>query len=871
MALTERTGDPGAAPDGGDHDGRGAQARPPSAPSPILLTPAPVVVARAAALPAAAVRSLRLPEALRLTRRAANLTAQAGAVAAHLGPLLFAMVPTTTDRTARAALVRLQRGLHQGRTTSRTDTDLALARTVLAPPVKADLERWARLHAEAAADRALAQRRTDNGLAEAQRQLALRLVTSPVAPALAFASPPFARTVAGLARATLGSHLAPASRLGRTATAYVTRAALKSSPFSSLALLDAHRLEGTAASFPAASGTARPAPGRRHVTVDRTLGVQLLMACARDPELAGAFSYVWHEGAAPEHVDAAVPLTSYVPDGAGRWQQYVEAADITAYRSLTGAGPDALRTGTLGERALFRRLLSAGLIRPVAPWYAGDGGFLRALATALDRLGGPRARGVASLARQTERTAAAAADADAEGTARADALAQARAAADACLDLAGRRSGARTDGTPVAFESVAAHRTDPPPPDALRALAALGVQLAAHTIVDPRYRTLVDGFTARYGTGGTCRDVAAFLSRFAEGTAPRGPSDVRALHAAWAAAPVATAEQLSGTGTVLPAMFSVGFQPTGARIARDGGPCIVVDQLTPGGLGSLLRWSGVLPDADLPGAVGRWLRESRPGHTVCQFSSHTDLTQWQQPHPGVLPVLETPWDLPTAHRAEHPAPLRLRDLTLRHHPATATLQLQLADGTPVAAAYTGATPVQALSQHVQALGLLSSPWLCRLWLDPALRTLVEPRPDAVIAVPRRARGPVVLERARWRVPAALVPVPERHESYPVYLGRLDLWRRDHGIPDEVYVRLTSSTSPEGVGKPRWLAFDAPHAVYAFAATLTGQAAAGVAEFTEALPGWGTTGSQPHTDEGAAHRTEYVAVLRAGAPADGWNC
>ncbi|MBF8191030.1 lantibiotic dehydratase [Nonomuraea sp. K274] len=64
-----------------------------------------------------------------------------------------------------------------------------------------------------------------------------------------------------------------------------------------------------------------------------------------------------------------------------------------------------------------------------------------------------------------------------------------------------------------------------------------------------------------------------------------------------------------------------------------------------------------------------------------------------------------------------------------------------------------------------------------------------PSPDAITKHERVETGRIVLRRARWTVPAGLVPVRQAAEPDADFLVRLVEWLRGHGIPTRAYLRM----------------------------------------------------------------------------------
>jgi thiopeptide-type bacteriocin biosynthesis protein len=85
-------------------------------------------------------------------------------------------------------------------------------------------------------------------------------------------------------------------------------------------------------------------------------------------------------------------------------------------------------------------------------------------------------------------------------------------------------------------------------------------------------------------------------------------------------------------------------------------------------------------------------------------------------------------------------------------------------------------------------------------------------PTQVEFYPRQQEGRVVLRRARWRFPVQEIPVRQQGETDFDLFARVQRWRQEHGLPEEVYA------SPEReklsleakARKPIWLHLSSPH-------------------------------------------------------------
>jgi hypothetical protein len=211
----------------------------------------------------------------------------------------------------------------------------------------------------------------------------------------------------------------------------------------------------------------------------------------------------------------------------------------------------------------------------------------------------------------------------------------------------------------------------------------------------------------------------------------------------------------------------------------------------------------------------------------------------------------------------------VRDLTVERDPATGLPRLRRrGDGAVVHPAHAGMLVDSGLPPALQLLtrGLGANPsWLLR----PDDLLCPEPDATAVAFGPRIEVGLVVVRRATWTVPAALLPRRAAGESEAALLLRLHRWLADQGIPDRCFVRTNTPTGANWADpafakarRPLYVDFASPWLVGVFE-RMTAAATEQVA-FCEALPAIDGRA-------GGARVTELVVETTAGepsAPAEG---
>jgi hypothetical protein len=110
--------------------------------------------------------------------------------------------------------------------------------------------------------------------------------------------------------------------------------------------------------------------------------------------------------------------------------------------------------------------------------------------------------------------------------------------------------------------------------------------------------------------------------------------------------------------------------------------------------------------------------------------------------------------------------------------------------------------------------------------------------------PRYVYGDLVLQRKSWSVPKNMLPLREGAESEWQYFNRVDSWRREIGMPDEVFVFLNpgrkQNADPEAAKKlgrddykPQYISFNSPALILMLDKMLAKAPAA--VKFDEMLP------------------------------------
>ncbi|MEV6007874.1 lantibiotic dehydratase [Streptomyces sp. NPDC051976] len=790
---------------------------------------ASLIVSRAAGLPVAALESLRTTETLRLVREALAERDRARGLATGLENALERLVPSPDlDRPERRAALRLRRDIHNLRLSQATSA----AATLLVPHLDADLR--ARLADWQEAARAwceLLAQAEQTALAETARAGAAMLsrLKDPriVRGGLALASPAF---TAELLKHPAGTAPSWDSKLARSATAYLTRGTVKPSPFGTLTTVGLSDWEGRSAD----EGTKSLAA----VSTHRAVALDLLRAWVEHADAPPRLGVLRNPSTRRlgTRTFAALPLYGRANGVFLREDEITDCGEaaqvldkLPPYPISLAKAADVLGVG----QDEVARWVALGLLHPVTPWALSQGRHFRAFAEVVDETPGAFADAVRALADVEAQL-----DGDPQANDVVGLDRRARSATTAAYRALDRRP---PDWLPHVglLHNAAGHGQERCLPlsaavrdDLHRAVAETRPRL--HRV--ELYDRMLERFTHWYGTGGSA-DLLTFCYRLLT-------TDFSPL---WYLRPGARERTLAvgaaGHGTVGRATHTVFFQVAARswnQVER-GEHLTVVNTLHCGFTGLLSRWAAIPALHDrLDSAFTAWFEGQHPGCRVYQMSAHADWVGFQRPTLRGIPRIGWGADLADEGHDAHD----LRHFRLVHDTATDTLQVRDHDGLPAAFAYLGAISLSQLRGVDRVLATLSDPWM----LQPPDSS---PSPHQ----PRLQRGRVVLRRETWHMAAHQLPRPVRGQSPARFLTEVESWRRQHHLPDEVFLTQTTQIRSE-YRKPQWMGFDHPHSLWAVLRQIEDSVTVDIAE---ALPAstehWAPEGQDSPT------ATEFIGMVR----------
>lgn len=806
---------------------------------------APYILLRFATLPYAALEHLRPPATSELVARQLRAESAMAAEAASLDPALFALVSRIEpgDKHYRRQVLQLKREVHNATCTAlageirgRIQEDFRAEGAEL----EASLVRWL------TAQELL--RKTQSEL-EPQLQDDIARVLRPALRA-ALQSPMFKRALA-MASSGLIAHARRESRLPskiqpdsfeRSLLGYLTRAAAKTSPFSSFMSTTALGIDPRPDGRPEAEGLQHSCRMRlnrgvvarlRRVMASRGVGSPMVKANATIALLGGqryralcsrnvvVLGRPWRQQAVTTfqlHDSLSGVLLAHLSD---------PPAPPAVWQSrFLDAGVPPERVVELVPQLLERDLLQLDV---------GTDAFDPQPERSLPGMQSEEAEGACEVVAPVRRLVAACEALDA-GEIDGDRESQIAGLRDLELQALGDRSQEPFQN--IALEDCwSSGMAGGIGSGQLVALDDVSRFLSGQIGISPTYARLRDRFTAKYGKNGRCNDVLGFLVE--QGTqlvAAREYGDTRAeeVHPAPAGATLAVTLQTQ-------------------IVAAEAGtePLMVVNKVFEGAgwLAARYAFGETAEHRTLREGLTRWMDSVAGGRLPVDLIINGDSNDLQA-HPRLTErVLRWPGE---PLRDGTPGAVDIGDLALVHDAGRDLLELVDRQGRGIHLCYLGATMASPSWGIAYALAILTQPYQL---MRPAHKPSADESRGEVEFVPRRMAGRAVLQRAHWWVSTAYLQrtwfaragaarlVDVRREAARLNLPEVFFARRQASLAG------VSSSVLDANKKPLWVDVLNP-----FCLALVERLAANVEWlcFTEALPGpseqWLEIDKQPHVSE-----------------------
>lgn len=324
----------------------------------------------------------------------------------------------------------------------------------------------------------------------------------------------------------------------------------------------------------------------------------------------------------------------------------------------------------------------------------------------------------------------------------------------------------------------------------------------SHIFRSHAYQVVVDAFIAAHGIGGSAPNAREFFQQCARDSTTQGSIlTARGEDALCTTESVPTALTHAKVGrTTAPPTVGVLYQ-----IASSEEESLCVANQFADGLGGLAARYGELDRNDATGiraGIRAWIQEVfGSGVHVREFVPGAEGNSAQYLSKGLLPGIR--WRAAEAVAGE----ISFDDLVLMHDPGSDTLDFYHQDRL-CAPVYTGLLPAWQLAGAQEIACLIMNPWVDRgptsVASHPLLRVqLAQEHPH----IPRRQVGALVSTRETWHVRSEEFPSRSRHVSDAHFLLGVERWRRGMGLPVEAfYLPLSTASEASGFAKPFWVHF-----------------------------------------------------------------
>ncbi|HXE11319.1 MAG TPA: thiopeptide-type bacteriocin biosynthesis protein [Bryobacteraceae bacterium] len=837
-------------------------------------------VARVAGVSATVLERLTLKKTLTYL----EVAQQAEAAMADLGPgiedALYTLVPQLDhDKDLRRRVLALKRNIHNQRVAETTGDDVRrVAAQLTGEAERFRLEEWLRFAQEREENLENAKAAYSAEMAEASGHLAACLENPALEQGLAIASPDLLSDLYRVRQHEQDKTWSPASKLSRSCLSYLSRAAMKTSPLSTFTQVALASIGAGQASTSATNGAAS-----RKFYLLKLVPHSWLSILARHPEFAPAFQFECGAGISPKPGGKTVRVLATRPKRSG---SFVWRREETQEQELDANGETFLQPGrrftykelirllnrsnSLEAHVAVVNLLNRHRIQPVAPYARHDFRPLRSLANALELLHTDAARTIAGLMLELQQEVDRGASAD--GAERLHLLSRAQ---QMVADIYRALDAPVPDWVhtgKLLFEDVAFNGPAIRLPEQVQAdLKQAAEKYREGTIRTKLYDYLYLYFVRKFGPNGEAQDILGFLFDFLS------RSDFEELLArAIAEDKLAVKEhghartRLPGGRSAIPPTLTIFFQ-----LAAESDEALqrseyelIVNQVNSGEGGLLGRFAPVLGvDGNvLRTGLHQWVQQLYEGHSSLELPVCADSHNLQGTHGICGRTLRWPGELPAAGDDRN-STLRLDELRLRARP-DGTLEFAGKDGEPVGITYQGVVPPYLAPQALRLLMLIADPWIRDY--SPFSEGMPGDEQNSTEGVqfsPRQQQGRVVFRRAQWRVPAACMITRTKGEGDFDFFARAQNWRKQHGLPEEVFVRTEGNrlSFRAKERKPAWIHFGSPHSLELLTQMADGET---MLTFTEVAPArrehWTTaTPTQGSTTELRA--SEFMGLVRWPMP------
>lgn len=199
----------------------------------------------------------------------------------------------------------------------------------------------------------------------------------------------------------------------------------------------------------------------------------------------------------------------------------------------------------------------------------------------------------------------------------------------------------------------------------------------------------------------------------------------------------------------------------------------------------------------------------------------------------IFPTLDWPTD------AANKSSIKLKDLKIKHDIKNNSLVILDQTGCSVIPVYMGTIPTFLLPLSLRIFLTISNPWINGYTADGAYNPFSSGKEEYSFEIEnfcRETQGRHIIRRACWKIPYHLFPFKKKDEGEFNYLVRVQKWVNKYNIPEEAFVGLEKDVLREDTKqrKPFWVHFGSIHCLQAIQSYFKGASAKRII-ITEVLP------------------------------------
>lgn len=395
-------------------------------------------------------------------------------------------------------------------------------------------------------------------------------------------------------------------------------------------------------------------------------------------------------------------------------------------------------------------------------------------------------------------------------------------------------------------------------------LCQVGEWLKDTMFISGVYDYLLNKFVEMYGAGGRCFNIPEFLHKIIQrDTFAEELKLIQEADRSLTRKEAVRRRRRLGNGSTASPTRGILFQTISqSREQFEAGDYLLVLNGLPSGTGNLMsRFIPLFKDdtTTMSEYLQLWLQQVYGNENIMAVVYGADWNNMQMFYPDTGRVLYWPGE--TLQADVKNTRINLDKLSIKHNPGDNTLAVEDEQANLVAPVYMGTAAKKHLPISLQLFLAITDPWL-QAAEEGSTGSVLN---SGIVYSKREVLGKVVVRREQWIITGGAFPVRKANESHYDYYSRLQRWRMDNNLPEEAFVtvkkkqgtavsKISKNTITEK--KPFYVHFGSPHCLEAMQKMVRGDES--VIILTEMLPG-----RQEHLSHSGSHATELMGLMRWG--------